>query len=94
MAMPGEFVVKAGPARENANLLEKMNSGVQFVPAASLYSAAGSSYNPTTKTGDVYVTIPDIYVRNPITGEDVRAVARQTVRAEVSSAANAMTRGY
>ena len=92
LGMPGEFVVNARSSRYNANLLERINAtpGPVAAPlvAAPVAAAAGAS------SGPVYVTIPDIYVRNPITGEDVRAVASQTVRAELTSAASAMSRGY
>ncbi|WP_102508086.1 tape measure protein [Sanguibacter massiliensis] len=92
MTMPGEHVTNAVSARYNANLLERINAtpGPVAAPLVAVPVAAGVGAGGS----DVYVTIPDIYVRNPITGEDVRAVARQTVRAEISSAANAMTRGY
>ena len=98
VGMPGEFVVKAGPAAQNANFLEHINRGgsPKFVSTAGQYaSIAGAPSRASLGTsGPVYVTIPDIYVHNPITGTDVRAVARQTVLAEISSAANAMAGGY
>ncbi|QIK82392.1 tape measure protein [Sanguibacter sp. HDW7] len=92
MTMPGEHVTNAVSARYNANLLERINAtpGPVAAPLVAVPVAAGVG----ASSAPVYVTIPDIYVRNPITGEDVRAVARQTVRAEISSAANAMQRGY
>ena len=98
VGMPGEFVVKAGPAAQNANFLEHINRGgsPKFVSVAGQYaSTAGAASKAALGTpGPVYVTIPDIYVHNPITGVDVRAVARQTVLAEISSAANTMAGGY
>lgn len=92
MTMPGEHVTNAVSARYNANLLERINAtpGPVAAPLVAVPVAAGVGAG----SAPVYVTIPDIYVRNPLTGEDVLAASRQMLRTELSSAANAMQRGY
>lgn len=74
----------------NGNLPGLRNGG----PVVTSMRAPAPLNAPTPVAAPVYVTIPDIYVRNPLTGEDVLVATRQMLLAELSSAATAMTRGY
>ncbi|QIK82984.1 phage tail tape measure protein [Sanguibacter sp. HDW7] len=68
----------------NGNLPGLRNGG----PVAANMPVAAPINAPTP--APVYVTIPDIYVRNPITGEDVKVLTRQVVRAEMRTPTTAM----
>lgn len=92
LAMPNEFVMREKPALANAALLEYMNSqdGPISVPLSTQYRQPAQLGQPVNVT----VQVPDIYVTNPFTGAEVKAIVRTSAESVVSGHAATTARGY
>ncbi len=91
-ASTGEYLVNAKSTAANEGLVEAINHArgpvdlSRLVPAGSTGARAGVT--------NVSVTVPDIYVQNPFTGEYMKTQMSSVARNEIKVAVSAAGRGY